>query len=170
VIRDETVSAAMARVRSFLDGEAKPSKPETRALFLLAAGGRLAAPKKTSLGAAHEHATKRRAAEDDAELAAKRAMHDGVWRLNILRTSSTTAPHGRCDNPDCQKPFRHFDDGDCDHWIERSQGGEHTVDNGWRLCRECHTDKDGPDRAEWNQRRKTFCELVRIPFVPRREK
>lgn len=143
-----------------------------RAQELLERKGTKAAPKKKAgqLGAAYEHAKKRRQGEDAAETAAKREMHDAVWRWNLHWTASTTAPHGRCDNAECQKPFRFFDDGDCDHWIERSQGGEHTRANGWRLCRECHTDKDGPDRAAWNRRRKTYCERARILFVARRER
>jgi 5-methylcytosine-specific restriction endonuclease McrA len=152
VARGEIGPAIAERARALLDG--KPT----------------AAPKKraSQLGAAYAHAKTRRALEDAEETFAKSQMHNDVWRWNLDHTASTAAPHGRCDNPDCQRPFRYFDDGDCDHWIERSQGGEHTRENGWRLCRPCHTDKDGPENEAWNRRRTIYCARAGIPFVPRR--
>jgi 5-methylcytosine-specific restriction endonuclease McrA len=115
--------------------------------------------------AALEHADARRRREDLEEDAAKRRMHDEVWSWNCSEGA------GRCDCG-CGYAFRHATEGECDHWIERSQGGEHTRENGWRLRSECHDAKTNnrPGRASWNARRQTYCERAGIPFVPRRER
>jgi hypothetical protein len=183
VIRPVTISAAAERIRAFEEGE-KPSKAEIKALYLLAAAGRLSAPKKTSLGTAADFAAARRAQEDEAEDQAKRDMRAAVFDWNIAHTGGPGVRFGRCDCG-CGYVFRHAEEGECDHWIERSQGGEHTRENGWRLRTECHHEKTnerppldiGPGaalqssaRGIWNLRRQDYCKRAGIPFVPRREK
>lgn len=111
---------------------------------------------------------RRRAGRDEDQ--AKRDMHDAVFTWNLEHTRDAAAPAGRCDA--CGLPFRHAGHGHCDHWIERSQGGDHTRENGWRLCAVCHQAKtdNRPSRAWWNHARGAYCAEARIPFVPRRER
>lgn len=180
MIRAETLTAATERIRAFEDG-AKPTAAERKALFLLAAGGRLFSPKKTSLGAAADHAAARRRQEEKDEVQAKIDMHEACFAWNRANTADRFAPHGRCDCG-CGYAFRHANEGECDHWIELSQGGENTRENGWRLRAECHFEKTnerppmdvGPlriaPRAIWNMRRADYCRRAGIPFMPRREK
>jgi 5-methylcytosine-specific restriction endonuclease McrA len=108
------------------------------------------------------------AVEDAAELAAKRAMHDDVFAWNLANTTDELAPHGRCDCG-CGGRFSSEAEGECDHWIERSQGGPHTRANGWRLLPRCHHKKTGNvDRPGWNLKRARYCVLAAIPYVERR--
>ena len=98
---------------------------------------------------------------------ARMAMHDGVWQMNLILTADPTAPHGRCDCG-CGYSFRHVNDGECDHWIERSQGGPDTPANGWRLAVNCHNAKGAGDREDWNFRRRQYCYRAAVPFIERR--
>lgn len=167
VARGELGPAIAARAQALLDR--KESKETT-------------GPKKKTeqLGAGYAHAKTRRAIEEVRETFAKREMHDAVFAWNREHTRGPGAFHGRCDCG-CGGAFKHAADGECDHWIERSQGGEHTRANGWRLLSACHDAKtnnrpppDAPPgwngRREWNARRERYCARAGIPFVPRREK
>lgn len=104
----------------------------------------------------------RRKAAEEQEDAAKLAMHDEVWEWNLAHGS-------RCDCG-CGYLFRHIEEGECDHWIERSQGGEHTRANGWRLRSECHHAKTAnePSRQDWNLRRADYCIAAGILYIERR--
>ena len=112
----------------------------------------------------------RKRRELEEEIAAVKAMRDQVFEWNAANTGGAV---GRCDNDECPRPFfPHAQAGELDHWIERSQGGTHTRENGWRLCTACHHEKTSnrPDRATWNERRRRYCERAGVPFVPRRER
>lgn len=125
------------------------------------------------------HAAARRREEDNAETNAKAQMHAEVFAWNIL---NTPGQFGSCDCG-CGYLFKFAAEGECDHWIERSQGGEHTRENGWRLrYNPCHLAKtnnevpanqrlnygEGSGREYWNTMRRLYCERAGIPFVERR--
>ncbi len=152
VAAGEVGPAVAARAKELLGPRRKPGPKKPR-------------PASVAFAAA------RRRQEDDAELEAVLAMHSAVWALNRILTADRAAPAGRCDCG-CLIAFRHADEGELDHWIERSQGGEHTAANGWRLSKEHHWDKTAnrPSRADWNQRREEYCRKAGVPFVPRRER
>lgn len=141
---------------------------------------RRAAPRRRAgeLGAAHAHAETRRRAEQDAVPEARKAMWAAVLAWNIVQTRGPGAPRGRCDCG-CGAAFRHATDGEVDHWVERSQGGEDTRENGWRITTDCHwrktnnrppvgADERSDARAAWNERRAAYCVRADVPFVPRR--
>lgn len=142
---DRTASALLAR------GDAPRPPPEKRANPRLA------------------YVTKRKNREERDEAEAKRAMHDECFAWNLRNTRDTLAPCGRCDCG-CGGRFTSPGEGECDHWIERSQGGEHTRANGWRLLARCHHRKteNDPDRPAWNDRRRAYCERAAVPYVERR--
>jgi hypothetical protein len=104
---------------------------------------------------------------------AKRRMHDEVWEWNLRHTVGFGAAYGRCDCG-CGYPFRSRDEGECDHWKGRKGPDAHTRENGWRLRKECHEEKDGrrpmtPGADSFNERRRVYCARAGIPFVPRKE-
>lgn len=110
----------------------------------------------------------------------RQVMHAEVWAWNLAHTRGPGAFHGRCDCG-CGQAFRHATEGELDHWIELSQGGEDTRENGWRLTAECHWRKtnerpppgnheDSPARPLWNAAREAYCQRAGILFVPRRVK
>lgn len=119
----------------------------------------------------HHEKVRRKEARDEDQ--AKRDMHEAVWTYNLAHTTSPIAPHGRCDCG-CGYAFRHHEEGECDHWKGRRGPGAHTRENGWRLRRECHEQKDGrrpmpPGAESFNERRRRYCARAGIPFVPRKD-
>lgn len=117
---------------------------------------------------------KDKAARHASDSDAVKVMWAGVMAWNLANTRGPGAPAGRCDCG-CGTPFRHATDGEVDHWIEKSQGGEDHRENGWRLISEHHrmkTDRepppgDGP--PTWNERRADYCRRAGIEFVERKE-
>jgi 5-methylcytosine-specific restriction endonuclease McrA len=161
------ITAAIERLQS----AARLSRAEKRAVMLLA-GGSVRGPAKPAIPSL-SHQAQRAAAADRAEVAAKASMRAAVWAWNLTNTSDPTAPHGRCDCG-CGYTFRHAEDGELDHW-KGGSSREHTRENGWRIRRECHEQKDGRRRlpfgaAPFNYRRKAYCARAGIPFVPRKER
>jgi 5-methylcytosine-specific restriction endonuclease McrA len=111
--------------------------------------------------------------------AVKRAQHrdemsaarEVVWAWNIAhnRVEAVWGSHPACDCG-CGRTFYGEQGGEFDHWIERSQGGPDTRENGWRLHPDCHAQKTAnkPSRQEWNRRRFAYCVKAGIPFIERR--
>ncbi len=123
------------------------------------------------LGTAYAFAKAQHARRKQERREALRRMHQEAFAWNREHSADELAPHGRCDCG-CGLAFRHAEDGACDHWVPRSQGGPHVRENGWRLTHVCHRMKgeDHPSRAAWNERRQRYCDWAGIPFVPRRER
>ncbi len=121
------------------------------------------------LGSAYAFAKARHEQLNEEEDQAKRRMREEVFRWNLINTAELGAPYGRCDCG-CGYAFRHADEGECDHWIPRSQGGKHTRENGWRLRHWCHEDKtrERPSRLIWNSRRLAYCMAAGVAHMPRR--
>ena len=141
--------------------------------FLRRLGG--GALKKARISSVAHHQAGRRAGtrQDRADKAVMRAA---VWSWNLDHTTSRLARVGTCDCG-CGGAFLFFDDGECDHWTSRAQGGEHTRENGWRLlggpvgCHHRrhsglppHPTPDGRVRT-WNEARQEYCARAEIPFV-----
>lgn len=148
VARGEIGPAVSKRAQDLLDGKPPPG---------------IARP-PGSLGTAYAEIVAHRIQRRTERERTKLEMHEDVWAWNI--------EHGATCDCGCGYRFRHADEGECDHWLERSQGGEHTRENGWRLSHVCHRMKtdNHPDRADWNERRRAYCQRAGIPFVSRKEK
>ena len=162
------------QLRSVLEAHAAGVlSPTTReyAKELLAETGtrRRWGPKKEI--AAVDQAKDRKAAAADELRKAIATMREAVWSMNITLTAGPSSPNGRCDNQDCRRTFPSIHSGELDHWKGRRGPSAHHQDNGWRLCRECHSLKtaNSPDAATWNRRRSAYCTVVGINFVPRKE-
>lgn len=140
---------------------------DRRACGLLLRSPRAAPEKRPIVSIVHLETRRRR--KESAEAQALEDMHDQVWAWNLVHTSVPgSAYYGRCDCG-CGRPFRSYTHGECDHWVERSQGGADTRANGWRLLPECHEEKtNAKDRRPWNERRRLYCERAGISYVERR--
>lgn len=143
------------------------------ATFVIAQRAR-ATPEKAVIDSVAYVIERRLQAKRDREQAL-RAMHLGAWETNLRTTrSNVNAPHGLCDCGCCY-PFRSVTEGECDHWISRSQGGPDTKENGWRLrggAGGCHEQKTNgtPSARDWDVRRRNYCDRAGIPFVARKER
>lgn len=133
MIRSTTITAAAERVRAFQEGE-KPSKAEQKALYLLAAGGRLLSPKKPAIPSV-EHAETRRAAEDAAAASGRKDC----------RAIVAARANGCCEACGARRgPALHWD-----HFWGRAR--EESVEGTWMLCARCDRSKtdNSPNRAFW---------------------
>ncbi len=127
-------------------------------------------PAKDSIASVAHHEKLRRQ-EEREESAAMAKARAAVWAWNIEHNRIPLVWGSRpvCDCG-CGRQFWAADHGEFDHWIERSQGGPDTRENGWRLHHDCHEQKTAnrPSRREWNRRRQRYCIAAGIPFVERR--
>lgn len=154
-------------------GEIGPAVAARAHALLAGDGDEAPAPEKAPIPSL-SYVDERRAREAQEEAEAKRRMREAVWAWNREWTSSPAAPFGRCDCG-CGYAFRHAEEGECDHWKGRVGPDAHTRENGWRLRRECHEQKDGrrpmpPGAIPFNARRQVYCARAEIPFVPRKER
>ena len=77
--------------------------------------------------------------------------HHGWVKLTSRRRSALAL---RVQRPKCQRCHVDAPDGNADHIIALSLGGEDILANTWWLCRECHARKTKQDRQRLRERRR----------------